>query len=50
VRRGSDTNDIMSRLYLVSTSFPKGFVLELRSRLLEVETCKVIMITFICKI
>ena len=50
VRRGSDTNDIMSRLYLVSPSFPKGFVLELRSRLLEVETCKVIMITFICKI
>jgi hypothetical protein len=50
VRRGSDTYDIMSRLYLMTPSFPKGFVLELWSMLLEAETLKVIMITFICNI
>jgi hypothetical protein len=50
VRRGSDTDDIMCRLYLMAPSFPKGFVLELRNLLLEVESWLVIMTNFICKV
>ena len=50
VRRGSDTNYIMCRLYFMAPSFPKGFVLELRNLLLEVESWQVIMTTFICKV